>query len=147
VKGLVDLLDVAPTIADVFGVRDKGGADREFQGQSLLPLVSGANGKPLVLSRTIWDRPRYALRDARWAYLYDTATGAEQLFDTLADPGETKDQASREDLRVAYYRQTLHEWTRGVARSVKSTAESVGMSPEQCENLKALGYVQACAGR
>jgi arylsulfatase A-like enzyme len=147
VKGLVDLLDIAPTIADVFGVRDKGGADREFQGRSLLPLVNGASGKPMVLSRTIWDRPRYALRETRWAYLYDTATGGEQLFDTLVDPGETKDLAGREGLRTAYYRQALHEWTRGAARSAKSTAESVGtMSPEQCENLKALGYVQACAG-
>jgi arylsulfatase A-like enzyme len=147
VKGLVDLLDIAPTIADVFGVRDKGGADREFQGRSLLPLVNGASGKPMELSRTIGDRPRYALRETRWAYLYDTATGGEQLFDTLVDPGETKDLAGREGLRTAYYRQALHEWTRGAARSAKSTAESVGtMSPEQCENLKALGYVQACAG-
>ena len=149
VKGLVDLLDVAPTIADIFGVRDKGGADREFQGQSLLPLVSGAGGKPLVLSRTIWDRPRYALRDARWAYLYDTATGAEQLFDTLADPGETKDRAGGEGLRAAYYRQTLHEWTRGATRSVKPADQAVGtMTKDQCENLKALGYLgssQACA--
>ena len=65
VKELVDLLDLAPTVADVFGVRDKGGADREFHGQSLLPVMMGARGKALVLSRTVWDRPRYALRDAR----------------------------------------------------------------------------------
>jgi arylsulfatase A-like enzyme len=142
VKGLVDLLDLAPTVADVFGVRDKGGADREFHGQSLLPVVMGARGKALVLSRTVWDRPRYALRDARWSYLYETATGVEHLFDTVADPAETKDRASLEGLRTAYYRQTLNEWTRGVSRSVRSGVEAVGIiTKDQCENLKSLGYL------
>jgi arylsulfatase A-like enzyme len=142
VKGLVDLLDVAPTVADVFRVRGKGGADREFQGQSLLPVVMGASGKPLVLSRTVWDRPRYALRDSRWAYMYETATGVEHLFDSIADPGETKDLAKVEELRTAYYRQTLHEWTRSVARPVRSGADAAGtMTKDECENLKSLGYL------
>ena len=82
----VDLLDVAPTIADVFGVLGKGGSGREFQGRSLLPVIAGAPGKPAVLSRTVWDRPRYALRDERFKYLYDTRTGEERLYDLQADP-------------------------------------------------------------
>ena len=144
VKELVDLLDLAPTVADVFGVRDKGGADREFHGQSLLPVMMGARGKALVLSRTVWDRPRYALRDARWSYMYETATGIEHLFDRVADPGENRDQAGALGLRTAYYRQTLHEWTRGMTRSVRSGVEAVGiMTREQCENLKSLGYLPA----
>jgi arylsulfatase len=142
VPALVDLLDVAPTVADVFGVRGKGGADREFRGRSLLPVAVGAGGKPLVLSRTVWDRPRYALRDGRWTYVYETATGREQLFDAKDDPGETKDLAAPEALRTAYYRETLHEWTRSVFRGVRSGAEGASsMTKEQCENLKALGYL------
>jgi len=142
IRELVDLLDIAPTIADVFGVRAKGGADREFQGRSLLPVALGAGGKPLVLSRTVWDRPRYALRDGQWTYTYETATGREQLFDVAADPGETKDRAAPEALRTAYYRETLHEWTRSVFRGVRSGAEGASIiTKEQCENLKALGYL------
>jgi arylsulfatase A-like enzyme len=144
VKGLVDLLDLAPTVADIFGVRDKGGADREFQGQSLLPLMTGAMGKPLVLSRTIWDRPRYALRDAHRTYMYETATGIERLFDPALDPGETKDLSRTERLRTAYYRQTLLEWTRGLARTARSRGGASGaMTRGQCENLKSLGYLGA----
>ena len=56
----------------------KGGSEREFQGRSLLPVIAGAPGKPAVLSRTIWDRPRYALRDERFKYFYDTRSGEEQ---------------------------------------------------------------------
>ncbi len=151
VKELVDLLDLAPTIADVFGARGKGGSDREFQGRSLLPVALGAAGKPVVLSRTVWDRPRYALRDARWTYTYETATGLERLYDTAADPAETADVASRERLRAEYYRETLHEWTRSMFRSATPTAEAAeAMTREQCENLKSLGYLgrdHACPSR
>jgi hypothetical protein len=102
----------------------------------------GASGKALVLSRTVWDRPRYALRDARWAYMYETATGAEHLFDGATDRGETKDLTGQERLRADYYRETLHEWTRSMFRPVASEGEAVAkMTKEQCENLKSLGYL------
>jgi hypothetical protein len=107
-----------------------------------LPVALGAGGKPLVLSRTVWDRPRYALRDGRFTYIYETASGREQLFDAAEDPGETKDRAVPEALRTAYYRETLHEWTRSVFRGVRSGAEGASsMTKDQCENLKALGYL------
>ena len=95
VSALSDLLDIAPTIADIFGVRGKGGSDREFQGQSLLPVVLGAPGKPAVLSRSVWDRPRYALRDDRFKFFYDSRTGEEQLFDLVTDPGRDPRRAPR----------------------------------------------------
>jgi len=143
VGGLVDLLDVAPTVADVFGVRDRGGADREFQGQSLLPLLAGGSGKPLVVSRTVWDRPRYALRDGTWTYVYDTATGEDLLFDTRVDPGETQDLSAGESLRTEWFRETLHHWMRHVFRPGGATAEAApaAMTRDQCEDLKALGYI------
>jgi arylsulfatase A-like enzyme len=143
VAALADLLDVAPTIADVLGARGKGGSDREFQGRSLLPVIEGAPGKPAVLSRTVWDRPRYALRDERYKYIYYTQTGEEWLYDLQDDPGETRDLASREPLRTAYYRQALHAWTLQLARRGPAGSEQAELSREQCENLKALGYVQS----
>ena len=144
VGGLVDLLDVAPTVADVFGVRHEGGADREFQGRSLLPVVVGAPGKPMVVSRTVWDRPRYAVRDGRFTYLYDTANGRERLFDTAEDPGETRDVAASHPLRTAWFRETLHHWMRRVFRPGTEREESRAvMTRDQCEALKALGYLEA----
>jgi arylsulfatase A-like enzyme len=142
VGGLADLLDVAPTIADVLGVLGKGGSDKAFQGRSLLPMVAGAPGKPVVLSRTIWDRPRYAMRDERYKYVYYTQTGEEFLYDLSSDPGESTSLAPAQALRTAYYRQALHAWTLDLARRQHAAAEDAQVSPEQCENLKALGYVQ-----
>jgi arylsulfatase A-like enzyme len=143
VRALADLLDVAPTIADILGSRGKGGSDREFQGRSLLPVVAGAAGKPAVLSRTVWDRPRYALRDERYKLFYDTRTGEERLYDLQADPGETRDIAPNDPLRAAYYRQALHAWTLQLARRGPSGGEQAELTREQCENLRALGYLQS----
>jgi arylsulfatase A-like enzyme len=142
VAALADLLDVAPTIADVFGARGKGGSDRAFQGRSLLPVIEGAPGKPAVLSRSVWDRPRYALRDERYKLFYDTRTGEEHLYDLEADPGETRDVGPSEPLLEAYYRQALHAWTLQLARRGPSGGEQAQLSRDQCENLKALGYLQ-----
>jgi arylsulfatase A-like enzyme len=144
VSELVDLLDVAPTIADVFGVLGKGGSDAAFQGRSLLPVAGGASGKAAVLSRTVWDRPRYGLRDTRYKYLYDTRSGEEKLFDLAADPGEEQDRLAADPLRAAYYRQALHQWTLGLAgRPSAGGGEAVKLTPEQCESLRALGYLDA----
>jgi arylsulfatase A-like enzyme len=143
VAALTDLLDVAPTVADILGARGKGGSGREFQGRSLLPVIEGAPGKPAVLSRTVWDRPRYALRDERYKYVYYTQTGEEWLYDLEADPGETRDVGPSEPLLAAYYRQALHAWTLQLSRRGPSGSEQAELSREQCENLKALGYVQS----
>jgi arylsulfatase A-like enzyme len=143
VSALVDLLDVAPTIADVFGVRGRGGSDKAFQGRSLLPVAGGAPGKAAVLSRTVWDRPRYALRDQRYKFFYDTRTGEERLFDLRADPGETSDIRGASPLRAAYYRQSLHQWTLALAGRRSAGGEAVKLTREQCESLRALGYLNA----
>jgi arylsulfatase A-like enzyme len=140
IGALVDLLDLAPTIADVFGVRGQGGSDKQFQGRSLLPVVDGGPGKPGILSRTVWDRPRYALRDDRFKYLYDTRSGEESLFDLQADPGEVKDVLAADPLRAAYFRQALHQWISRMGRGAGG-AEEGALTPEQRENLCALGYI------
>lgn len=141
VTGFVSLLDVAPTIADLFGAMGRGGSAREFQGRSLLDLVAGAPGRPAVLSRTVWDRPRYALRDDRYKFIDDTRTGEEQLYDLQADPDERRNLAFTDPLRAAYYREALQYWTLGLARPEAPGAGGRVLTRAQCENLKSLGYL------
>lgn len=140
VSGLVDLLDIAPTVADAFGVLGKGGSQDSFRGRSLFPLMAGAAGKPAVLSRTIWDRPRYALRTADEKFLYDSRTGEEALFDLAADPQERQDRVAQQPIKAAYYRETIRAM---LQRTI--TPEPPGprptMSCEDCLSLKSLGYL------
>jgi arylsulfatase A-like enzyme len=145
--GLVDLLDVAPTVLDVFGGPGDGEAARQFQGRSLLGLIEGGPGKPAVVSRTVWERPVYALRDARFKLVHDTRTGQSRLFDLSSDPGEERDLAAAQPLRAAWYRQSLLHWLgqlgEGAARAAGGGGGAAALTPEQCENLKTLGYIHA----
>jgi arylsulfatase A-like enzyme len=137
---LVDLLDVAPTVADVFGVLGERGSDKEFRGRSLLPVIAGAAGKPAVLSRTVWDRPIYSIRDEGFKFVYDTRTGAEELYDLAADPREARNIARDQPVRSALYRQSLQLWVAEAGRP-ESAGERVRHSAEECANFKTLGYV------
>jgi arylsulfatase A-like enzyme len=143
VATLTDLLDVGPTIADLFGVLGRGGSDRQFQGRSLLLALSGAEGQPAILSRTVWDRPRYARRDSERKFIYDTRTGEEQLYDLARDPGESRNLVASDPLRAAWFRQSL---LHAIAAAARAAPLASGTTParytrEQCENLKALGYL------
>jgi arylsulfatase A-like enzyme len=141
VKELVDLLDLGPTVMDVFGLRGQGSWEKAFQGQSLLPVIAGAKGKPAVLSRTVWERPVYALRDARFKYIFDTRTGEGRLFDLEQDPGEMRDVQASQPLRAAYYRESVQQWVGSLSDEAEGSGPSTGtMTREQCEQLKALGY-------
>ena len=139
VRELVDLLDVAPTVAEILGVP----ATEAFRGQSLLPIVFGAPGRPFAFSRTGHQgRATYSVRDGRWAYIRDLRHGHEQLFDVTADPGESRDLSRRRGLETAYYRQILSRWLAGLRGDEDAEAPPAQLTPEQKENLKALGYVQ-----
>jgi arylsulfatase A-like enzyme len=141
VKPFVSLLDLGPTIADLFGVMGRGGSERQFQGRSLLGVIGGGPGRPAVLSRTVWDRPRYALRDERYKFINDTRNGDEQLYDLDADPGEMRNLTATDPLRSAYYRQALQHWTLGLARPEAAAGVGRSFTREQCENLKSMGYL------
>ena len=143
VAAMADLLDLAPTIADIFGVLGLGGSDRRFQGHSLLSAFAGGESAPAILSRTVWDRPRYARRDADLKFIYDTRTGEEQLFDLARDPGETSNLVSSEPLRAAWSRQSLHHAIASMAQGAPApeTSATPRFTRDQCENLKALNYL------
>jgi arylsulfatase A-like enzyme len=147
---LVDHLDLAPTVLDLLGAPATPFA-KQAQGTTLLPMLAGAGARTgdgsgegvLSLSRTVWDRPVYALRDVGYKLVYDTRTGREELYDLAADPGETKDLSAARAVRGAYYRQTLQHMLAGLRQSAPAgaAAPAAPMDRETCENLKALGYV------
>ncbi len=145
-KALVDLTDIAPTIADILGLPGHG-ASPEFQGRSLLPVIDGAAGRPAVLTRTVWDRPVYAVREGRFKYVYDMRSGEERLFDLDRDGDERSNIASQQPQRSAYYRQTLYEWIVRLTNAPRAVAGPDQMDRAQCENLCSLGYIDcsACA--
>ena len=142
VGSFVDLLSLAPTILDIFGLAGRDGSDPAFPSGSFLPLVFGASGKEAVFSRTVGEEPQYALRDARFRFVFNTRYGQEELYDLEKDPGEQVDVARTRPVVAAYYRQTLAQRILGLGRGDEGTAAKPELPKDVLENLKALGYVR-----
>jgi arylsulfatase A-like enzyme len=140
-RGFVDILDIAPTIADAFGVLGQGGSDREFLGRSLLPVALGAPGKEAVFARSAGEQPKYALRAGPLKLIYHTARDAGELFDLVADPDERNDLAASRPLEADYYRQTIRRFMLQMRRGPTAVASDATLSDAQRENLRALGYL------
>jgi arylsulfatase A-like enzyme len=150
IPSLVDLTDIAPTILDIFGLTGVGGSARAFQGHSLLPRLadpSATDGREReVLTRTVWDRPVYALRNMSHTFIYNTATAEFSLFDRSTAPPHLEDEghdfAPRAPIALReMYRQNLLAWVASLKRRAVSGDQLQGMSRDQCEELKSLGYL------
>ena len=152
VRRLADHTDIAPTILDIFGLTGAGGSARAFQGSSLLPSLTGARAAPgidqrEVLTRTVWERPIYAFRNASHTFIYNTATTEMSLFDRTVLPrleDKEHDYAPRAPIALREtYRQNLLAWVASLKRPAVAGDKPEGMTPEQCQELKALGYLSA----
>jgi arylsulfatase A-like enzyme len=141
VQALADLVDLAPTIADVFGMMGRGGSAAAFRGRSLLPSVFGAAGKHATVSRSIAKRPAYALTDGRYKFVFDVRRGAQELYDLSKDPREQDDLGEREPLRLAAYREALHHFMLEHAGGSAGAGPARPLSSEELDQLKALGYL------
>ena len=135
---------MAPTIADVAGVLGRGGSGREFDGSSLLEVLSGAAGRQAVVSRSVWERPLYAIRDDSFKLIRNTRTGEEELYDLERDPHERHDVLLEQPIRASKLRQELFSWMAHVRSRPAGAGERLKLTPEQCENMRSLGYLEAC---
>lgn len=139
---LVDLLDIAPTVADVFGLRGRDGAVDAFQGRSLLDLASGAERQALSFATSTGEWQAFGLRHEHFKYLRNVRHGVERLFDLRSDPAERQDVLAAHAVRAAFYRQGLEFALLRAARVARTPGAPARLSPQQLENLRALGYVQ-----
>jgi len=113
-------LDYVPTVADALGVPLAG----EIDGVSLMPLIEGgrmsARNKPIG-----FETPgQVALSDDRWKIVSKTdEDGAPlgfELYDLVADPGETTDRAVAQPEIVAAMAERLAGWRASCAASVSA---------------------------
>ena len=139
VREPADLLDVAPTVLDVMGLAGAEGTG-EFEGRSLLPVLFGQPGRPVLVGRTMHERPSYSFRDGAWKLIHSVRSGQVELYRLADDPGETKDLAAAQPVRAEFYRQTLYRWLRGLERR-RGASTGALLSPEDEETLRALGYL------
>ena len=146
-RALASTLDLVPTLLDAVKVS----FPPDLAGHSLLPALMGRESRPRARLYGQNDRNLVAGWDERFK-LVATPRGDGRrfgLYDRASDPGETRDVGRRrpEDLRVhrreleLFLEQGDREWAR-IRETLERTSGEERLSPEACERLKALGYVQ-----
>lgn len=159
-SGPVSLVDLAPTIIGLLGLRVPGLGE---EGRDLSPtLLSGAElieRRPILLQRRVFEpgasdslfAPPWAtggtgrgivgegfgLRLGRWKLIEEQDSGRRELYDLEADPGERSDLSEGQRARAADLSRRLTEWrTRAAAHFVPEE-----LDPETRRRLRALGYL------
>ena len=143
----VSTLDVMPTLLDAVKVS----YPPDLAGESLLPLVLGGSGPGRDRLFAENDRNLAASFDRAWKVVATPERDrlVFSLYDRKADPGETRDVSKVRPAELRLERRELElflergdrEWAR-TRPLVEGKPGEGPMSPEACERLKALGYVQ-----
>jgi arylsulfatase A-like enzyme len=156
----VSMIDMLPTILDLTDLP----MPEVMQGQSLAPLLFGEPGwepRPVILDQFVVDddtgerRGRIEVIDGRWGASLEInpnpATPEERqrpvpllLYDLWNDPQCLHSlHEERPDLVDKYTKFLEAQWEAHQALAQLFTrSESVALTPEQLETLRALGYIQ-----
>jgi arylsulfatase A-like enzyme len=142
---LVRTLDVMPTLLELTGV---GSSTSAPQGTSLVPLLAGAGVElPAFGQATNGDGGlgrHHSVRSGRWRLIDDSVAGTAQLFDVVADPGETHDLASERPEVVEELRALLAAQRRSDAelRERVGGVDTTEVIPDEAlqRDLRGLGY-------
>ncbi|MCP4396703.1 MAG: sulfatase-like hydrolase/transferase, partial [bacterium] len=132
----VSLIDVAPTLADIYGISELP----EFSGTSLMPLILGEEDswQHFVYAESLYTGVR-TLRDAQYKYIHSPADG-DMLFDMTADPLEQHNLLDSLAVTVGYYRRMIRPYLR--ESSATQNVELNTLGQETLKNLEDLGYIQ-----
>jgi len=101
-RGVVSLVDVAPTILDLMGLPAAAG----YQGRTALDP-----DPRLALFFTDYSLGLLGLRDGPWKLVHELESGRSKLFDLQKDPRETRDLAASHRERVGWYVERLKSWS------------------------------------
>ena len=130
VPGLVQNLDLAPTLLEIAGVPDREG----MEGLSLLPSVFGlrpGNYDEVYLSEATWQQKR-AIRTADWKLIHSIEPDPHgrpmrELFDLRADPAEQRNLIEERPDVAQELGAKLHAWVERRLREAGREADPVAV--------------------
>jgi arylsulfatase A-like enzyme len=144
---LATTLDFVPTILDALKVS----YPPDLVGESLLPATRGERRPDRRRLQGQNDRNLLGAWDRRYKIVATPADAGARyaLYDREQDPGETRDAARespermREERReLELFRERIDGFLVRTRRLLEGQSGEERLSPEACEKLKAIGYVQ-----
>jgi arylsulfatase A-like enzyme len=153
----VSTLDLFPTVLELAGLPGDG----DSQARSLLApdpdrtrLAEDPAHSEIGMARVAMDHPDFdpspwrrsqrALYAGRWKYL-QSSNGRHALYDLEDDPAESRNRLAADPGAHRRMRSTLAHVDSGLAHcDPDAREETPPLSPEQCQMLKGLGYVDDC---
>ena len=142
IGGAVELVDLAPTVADYLGLP----AFTRAQGKSLRPRIEGTNDGRSAKAHAETMMPRLEfgwaelrmLRDGRFKYI---DAPRPELYDVRADPAEERDLARVEGARAAHLAGELDAWLAATTEAPADRASRRALDPDEESRLRSLGYL------
>jgi arylsulfatase A-like enzyme/Flp pilus assembly protein TadD len=149
IESQVRLIDVAPTILEIIGLKNEAAG---MTGQSLVPWLRGKSRGDLdSLVETFYPRENFGwselvgLVSGRWKYIQSPRP---ELYDVKNDPGEREDLSVSSAGKAVEMKKKLEQKLLGSSAGNRSAGKRTGVRPEDQERLRSLGYLNfAPAGR
>lgn len=149
IESQVRLIDVAPTILEIIGLKNEATG---MTGQSLVAWLRGKSRKDLdSLVETVYPRENFGwselvgLVSGRWKYIQSPRP---ELYDVKNDPEEREDLYASSAGKAGELKRMLEQELLGSSAGNRSASERTAVRPEDQERLRSLGYVNfAPAGR
>ena len=142
IESQVRLVDVAPTILEIIGLKDEAAG---MTGQSLVSWIRGKSRKDLdSLVETFYPRENFGwseligLVSGRWKYIQSPRP---ELYDVKNDPGERKDLVASSAGKAGELKKMLEQELLSSSAGTRTAGERTGVRPEDQERLRSLGYL------
>jgi arylsulfatase A-like enzyme/tetratricopeptide (TPR) repeat protein len=148
VEGPVRLVDVAPTILDIVGLKKETAG---MQGQSLVAWLNGRSRKGLdVLVETLYPRENFG-----WSELVGLVSGPwkfiqcprPELYDLAHDTGEMKNLVDVSPGKAGELKKKLEGELLGLSSSGTASGQRTEARTGDLEKLRSLGYVNFAPAR
>jgi arylsulfatase A-like enzyme len=140
----VELIDLAPTVLDLFGLETPS----VMRGRSLLPSIEDPGKIRRGVSLATSARPsQYSIAYGNWKLIrHDAVRGKSkervELFHLARDPRETRDVSLEEPIAATALRQMLAWHLARDRMTGEAQAPRATLDPETLKALKAMGYVE-----
>ena len=129
-----------PTILDLLGVRIPTGAEKQFRGTSLAPVMKGESANRKVFSETDYRDytfKRSIITPAGWKLIYTLEADARELYNLEDDPGETKNLAEEQSTIANDLQRKLFAHFKSIGHDLHNKEWKTGLNPVYRSQAKA----------